>query len=408
MLDMRFDIKRIKALKELIIRLRDGESLSEVRVDYNEQFHDAGAQYILLMEQELIHNDDEITVEDVGNFLAIHDDLFDYKVYETFENHHPVTIFLSENRACQSLLNRTDELLQQYEKNQLEDVSELQQLFFQLGEFHKHYHKKEKLMFPIMERYGYYMPTRLMWREDDRIRAFYQGAKRHISELPNIVFSNVQTTYSTFRKAFTEMIFQEEKIILPILVEVFTEEDWATVANESDAFGYTLIEQEATWQPTSTLEKPAETNIINIDPKQDIRFGGGYLSIEEANLILNSLPLEITYVDKNSVFKYFNKITEASDMMLVRTPTSIGRNVANCHPPKSLRKVMTLIRDLKTKKRTQESMWFKKGNQYVHLTYKAIFNEDDEFLGILEYVQDIQPFFELPTEIKRGLTNLEE
>src|SRR5690625_4680779 len=141
---------------------------------------------------------------------------------------------------------------------------------------------------------------------------------------------------------------------------------------------------------------------------ENIAFGGGYLTTEEANLILNNLPLEITFVDKNSVFKYFNEITEASEMMLVRTSTSIGRNVANCHPPKSLRKVMTLIRDLKTKKRISESMWFKKKDQYIHLTYKAIFNEADEFLGILEYVQDIQPFFDLPSEIKTGLSQLDE
>ncbi len=104
------------------------------------------------------------------------------------------------------------------------------------------------------------------------------------------------------------------------------------------------------------------------------------------------------------MFKYFNEITEASEMMLVRTPISIGRNVANCHPPKSLMKVMTLIRDLKSGKRTSESMWFKKKDQYIHLTYKAIFNEEGEFLGVLEYVQDIQPFFELPSEVKLGLS----
>jgi len=101
---------------------------------------------------------------------------------------------------------------------------------------------------------------------------------------------------------------------------------------------------------------------------ENIAFGGGYLTTEEANLILNNLPLEITFVDKNSVFKYFNEITEASEMMLVRTPISIGRNAENCHPPKSLKKVMTLVRDLKTKKRSSESMWFKKRiNTFISL-----------------------------------------
>src|SRR5690625_2097059 len=90
-------------------------------------------------------------------------------------------------------------------------------------------------------------------------------------------------------------------------------------------------------------------------------------------------------------------------MMLIRTPLSIGRNVADCHPPKSLQKVMTLVRDLKTKKRTTETMWFKKGDAYVHITYKGLFNEEGEFIGILEYVQDIAPFLQLPTEEKTSI-----
>ncbi|MDW0117536.1 PAS domain-containing protein [Sporosarcina thermotolerans] len=122
---------------------------------------------------------------------------------------------------------------------------------------------------------------------------------------------------------------------------------------------------------------------------------------------MNSLPLEITFIDKQGLFKYFNEMTEASEMMLVRTPSSIGRHVANCHPPKSLRKVMTVIRDLKTGIRTSESMWFKKKDQYIHLTYKAIFNKEGEFLGVLEYVQDIQHFFELPSKVKTGLSEID-
>src|SRR5690625_7660548 len=93
-------------------------------------------------------------------------------------------------------------------------------------------------------------------------------------------------------------------------------------------------------------------------------------------------------------------------MMLVRTPISIGRNVANCHPPKSLKKVMTLVRDLKTKKRSSESMWFKKKDQYIHLTYKALFKDEEEFLGILEYVLDIQLFFDYLSDIYTGYNRI--
>lgn len=67
---------------------------------------------------------------------------------------------------------------------------------------------------------------------------------------------------------------------------------------------------------------------------------------------------------------------------------------------------MALMRDLKTGRRASESMWFKKKGQYIHITYKAIYDDEGEFLGVLEYVQDIQPFLELPSEIKTEAVNL--
>ena len=190
-------------------------------------------------------------------------------------------------------------------------------------------------------------------------------------------------------------------MLYPSCQLLFTKQDWTDIANESDAFGYAIIQPpQEKWDGVYENEQEQQVNVV--------RGGGGYLTTKEAELILNHLPLEITYVDKNDVFKYFNKIAEASEMILVRTPISIGRNVANCHPPKSLKKVMHIVRDLKSGKRQSEEMWFKMRGKYVHITYKGVFDEDGVFLGVLEYVQDIQPFFELPKEEKRALKRIDE
>nr|WP_255639773.1 PAS domain-containing protein [Aquibacillus saliphilus] len=174
---------------------------------------------------------------------------------------------------------------------------------------------------------------------------------------------------------------------------------------ESKAFGYAIdVPPEEDWIPECAFSpEDAEDKIDSADSKH-LRFGGGYLTIKEANHILNNLPLEITFIDENGIFKYFNELVESAEMMFIRTPTSIGRNVANCHPPKSLKKVMQVIRDLKSKKRSSETMWFKKKDQYIHITYKGLFTENGEYLGILEYVQDIQPFLDLPRDVKRELS----
>ncbi|HLS34878.1 MAG TPA: DUF438 domain-containing protein [Bacillota bacterium] len=421
MLEMQFDIKRINLLKKILLRLRNEEPES-VQVNIEHFFKDASVVDILLIEQELINGDYGITIEDVMKLSSIYPHLYsealnEADISETHHPSHPVQMFKEENTAFQFLLHQINLLFEAFEKNpqhvqETEMIEELQQLIVQLGEFHKHYHRKEKLFFPIMEEYGHYAPTRIMWRGDDRMRALYQAVKRQIDQ-QDINVEHIRKTYDTFEKGFKEMIFQEEAIILPVLLSIFHESDWLRIAKESAAFGYAIIEPDEEWISKSQKETFVEdenqaiNNTENVAPThENIAFGGGYLTTEEANLILNNLPLEITFVDKNSVFKYFNEITEASEMMLVRTPISIGRNVANCHPPKSLKKVMTLVRDLKTKKRSSESMWFKKKDQYIHLTYKALFNDEEEFLGILEYVQDIQPFFDLPSDIKTGLTRL--
>jgi len=410
MIETQFDIKKVNAFKDLLVRIRHGESPQSIQKDFEKYFKEVSEVNLLLIIQELLNGDYGVTIEDIKKFYSIYTHLNDEAIFDSFDQSHPVQIFRTENRSFQSLLEKIDLLLEVYETQENDaknTINDLRKYIHQLGEFQKHYRRKEHLFFSILERFNHHVPTRIMWRQDDRNYALYKGVKRQIDQLPQVDLNHVLKTYSAFKKEFYDMIFQEEEIILPILVSLFSDDDWSAIAEESDAFGYALIEieeqlpQRDGWRESSSME-------VEEYSTRNFPFDSGYLTLEEANLILNNLPLEITFVDKNSIFKYFNNITKASDMMFIRTPVSLGRNVANCHPPKSLKKVMTIVRDLKTKKRTSESMWFKKGDQYIHTTFKAIFNEKDEFLGILEYVQDIQPFFELPSEVKTGLTKLDE
>lgn len=408
MLNVQYDLGRKDVLKDILLRLRGDEEKGAIRADVTRFIGDVGLVGSLLIMHTLMEGDmeGEITVEDVERLSILVPEMTAIHIADSA---HPVHVFMRENAMFLSALEEMTTLFKSMEQEaSTEVVDELQQLIRELGTFHQHYHRKEKLLFPIIERHGHYQFTRMMWKGDDRVRALYQGIKRRIDQYPNTNLGFVQKRFQTFKKAFERMVFLEETILFPIVADIFTEEDWRAVAVESEAYGYAMIEVDEVWRPDGISLEGDKAEVNEIQTNENFRFGGGYLTVEEANLIFNHLPLEITFVDKNSVFKYFNEVTNASDMMLVRTPISIGRNVANCHPPKSLLKVMTLIRDLISKKRRSESMWFKKKDQYIHLTYKALFNEDGEYMGILEYVQDIQPFFELPEEIKMGLSPIEK
>lgn len=403
MFHLQFDIRSINQLKNLLLQIQQGESEQSLKSEFEQLFDLVGPEELLLILIELLNGDYGVSVDDVKNVSSLQPYLYGENIKLPPE--HPVQIFRGENDAFRYVLNQIDIILEILEKREHQArVEELKDLTLRIGAFHNHLNRKEKLLFPILERYGNYSPTtRIVWMKDDRIRAFYKALKSQVISLPDASYELIRKTFDKFAYEFKDMIFQEEALILPLLQMKFREEDWNAVANESDAFGYALIEApKEKWNATSAHE-------IDKEGKADylVYGGGGYLTTEEAQYVLNNLPLEITFVDKTAIFRYFNETTkDASEMMLVRTPSSIGRNVANCHPPKSLRKVMTVIRDLKMGRRTSESMWFKKKDQYIHITYKAVYNDEGEFLGILEYVQDIQPFFELPSEVKMGLTRI--
>ena len=143
------------------------------------------------------------------------------------------------------------------------------------------------------------------------------------------------------------------------------------------------------------------------NPEADLPFGGGYLSLKEANLILNHLPFELTFIDKNDLFKYFNTSIAIENKLFPRVPSAIGRHVKMCHPPRSLDMVMTLIDDLKHMRRTSESMWFHRSDgRFAYVTYIGVFDDQDQYMGVLEYVHDIAPLLDLGPD-KRGLAPLE-
>ena len=41
--------------------------------------------------------------------------------------------------------------------------------------------------------------------------------------------------------------------------------------------------------------------------------------------------------------------------------------------------------------------------KFVHVTYAAVRDEAGDFQGVLEYVQDIQPYREIDTDFYRGM-----
>lgn len=109
--------------------------------------------------------------------------------------------------------------------------------------------------------------------------------------------------------------------------------------------------------------------------------------------ILNILPLEISFIDKNDEVKYFNK---NGARMFPRPRSVIGKNVQKCHPLKSLQKVVQIIDAFKSGEKDSAEFWIDFKGMKVYIRYFPIRNDKGEYLGTLEVSQNIT-----------GLKNLE-
>ncbi len=449
--------ERIEVLKSILLDLHNGASAESVQELFNEHFAGVSAIEISLMEHELMNSDTGVTFEDVMSLCNVHANLFkgaiqNVEVADTDHPGHPVQIFKQENLALRAALMRVRRLLSTYESTEDEDLlpeirKGLQRQLGLVGQFDIHYQRKEELMFPIMESYGHDSPPKVMWGVDDQIRDLFQEAKIAAEQLPDTSIQEVKDKFETFAAEFEAMIFKEESILLMILLESFHQDDWLKIAEESDAYGYAIIKPTEKWIPArysfseeeagdaadEGSEAPASTEqtsdgrfqqvidtpdgqvTISFKPKEKKEqtfnrdsqqpFGHGYLSVAEANLILDHLPMEITFVNKDDIFQYYNDSVPADEMIFKRTPSQIGRNVELCHPPKFLDKVRRIFKALREGERDKFEMWFKSESRgkFVHVTYAAVRDEAGEFQGVLEYVQDIQPFRDIDSDFYRDL-----
>ncbi len=507
--------QRIQVLKDILLRLHHGASPDSVEADFQAHFSDVSPIEVSLMEHELMNGDHGVGFEDVMKLCTVHAKVMaagvqGKEVPDSQQEGHPVWIFKQENLALQAGLHRIQRLLDALEsaESQGQDLDPgllrgLTRQYQLLDQFQRHYRRKEELFFPIMESYGHDAPPKVMWGVDDQIRDLFGLAKDALKGLVDQAgdasVAQVLTTYQAFVQEFKDMIFKEEAILIPLLLSLFSEDDWLAIAKDSPEFGYAIIQPDKEWVPSrvkfgeqgesgqpagagpgaeaeaagqtgqsahmqalpgndaaagagqasnqatgpeadlaansaaDSAAKPvansaadsvsdsasnlasgsasssaaAPTTSPAPKPEADLPFGGGYLSLKEANLILNHLPFEITFIDKNDLFKYFNTSMAIENKLFPRVPSAIGRHVKMCHPPRSLDMVMTLIDDLKHKRRTSESMWFHRSDgRFAYVTYIGVFDDQDQYMGVLEYVHDIAPLLDLGPD-KRGLAPLE-
>lgn len=381
--------ERQDKLKDLILRLHEGEDEKIIKEEFAKHFQTVSPLEISVMERKLM-KEEGLAAEEIMRLCNVHVAIMkDYvadpdSIPDDFSKPgHPVHVLREENLAIEAALMRIRNLLEVYlEEPEAEIKRGLDLQLDILWEIDKHYARKEHSFFPIMESYGNTALPQVMWGVDDEIRDLYKDLRK-VLEADEL--DKIMPIYSEMEYEMQEMIVKEENILIPMVTETFTEDDWITIADEMDEIGYCIVSPLEKWEP-----KREDLENLLEEPDLDGRLplGTGSLSLKELDLILDLIPLELTFVGKDDIVKYYDN--GEGEKLLARTPTAIGRDVMNCHPPRVHETVSQLIKDLKAGKKDKQVAWYqRKDGIFVHITYAAVRDEEGEFLGILEYVQDI-------------------
>ncbi len=387
-------MSKTKELGKIISRLHDGEDPEVVKKAFTDQFESVTSAEIIQMEQQLV--DDGMAISEIQKLCDIHADVFNMsieQIHQKLPEHekegHPIRVLKEENRALEAHMEKMLEVIEKYASSKSEiDHFALLTMTQELFDIDKHYARKEKSIFPLMEKYGFEAPPQVMWGVGDEIRAdlkaFHQAAQDKNTE-------NLAEIFIALQKRIDDMILKEEKIMLPMISELVSEEEWLEVAYDSEEIGYCLVFPKKKWVPASTdFYKQVKQDLAI--KEESIRFDTGVLNVEQLKGILDALPLDMTFIDKDDKFRYFN---QAEGRVFVRSRSALGRLVHHCHPPRSVDMVEQIISDFKSGEKDTENFWIEMKGMLVYISYKAIRDEFGNYIGTLETSLDVQPYRDL-------------
>lgn len=254
--------------------------------------------------------------------------------------------------------------------------------------FEKYYIIKENILFPMLENHWKnFRCLSVMWSFHDDIR---NNLKKLISLLSAQNFE-IKTFNKLIGDVFLNMYaikFREERILFPYMMETIAEDRINDLFEESLEIGFPY------YTPKNILSKKSE---MTKDSSDTIDLKTGNLSIEQIILLFNHLPVDITFVDEHNKVKFFST---PKKRIFPRTNAIIGRDVHNCHPPKSVHIVEQIVEEFRNGTKDKASFWIKMKNEMILIQYFAIRDESNTYKGVVEVSQEISEIQSLEGENK--------
>lgn len=403
-------------IKSYLQRLNNGESLESVQADFVRECKDVDPAEIMQAEQELLR--EGTSIGELQRLCDVHSALFHGATTEEkianaekavahsldarklhAENMkdkrlsaaaaliqisgHPLQTFTLENAALEKLIDRAEQVL---ENGGIED-----ELLNELRQIAIHYAKKGDLLYPHLNvQYGISGPSAVMWTVDDEIRDELNALAKQKEQ------KNTDAWKQRLKSVLTrmeEMIYKESNILFPNCALNFSEEEWYHIYRDAKDYAECFGIRGDIWEAaevhladTVSAASAMSAEHAFAGGETRIHLPGGSLTLSQLTAMLNTIPLEISFVDIDNVNRYFNE----GPKVFKRPGMALGREVFTCHPPKIEQKVRRIIEEFRAGTLDQMPVWMDKGGRTFLVTYYAVRDKQEQYLGTLELVQDME------------------
>jgi len=383
--------ERQAALKGIIKDLHAGGDMAVLKQRFRDLIQGVEAPEIAKMEQELMN--EGLPAEEIKRLCDVHVEIFKEALEEQDRPDpplgHPIHTYMKENRASEKIMSDTSILMGLLGQPPTpaafdEHRQALGELIEQLSEINIHYTRKENQLFPMLEAHHFTGPSQVMWSIHDDIRAHLKQAREAFAgNDPDQTVTALKEAIGAIR----DMIYKEEHILFPTSLDMLTDSEWIKVKEGEADIGFAWVTPDKGWpdEILKDVEAPAPEAVLE-DVAGALGLETGRMTLEQINLVLTHLPVDLTFVDENDRVAYYS---EGPERIFPRSPAIIGREVRNCHPPKSVHMVNKILDAFKSGSRDTAEFWIELGGKFVYIRYFAVRDAGGHYRGCLEVSQDL-------------------
>jgi uncharacterized protein len=292
---------------------------------------------------------------------------------------HPISIYYQEKEIINRLLEEISEV------DAKAELQKYTNIFNQLQTIEKRFARKENQLFPFLEKKGWNGPSLGMWGFHDNLREQFRLLRKNMDTKE---FDKIKTNTPFLVEGILRLMKTEDKVLFPNALDLLTEKDWIEMRKGEEEMGWMLPETPAPFPNVEYIHPSEDFTIreMTFSTENTSHYDEGYMTVEQVNLLLKTMPLDLTFVDENDKVIFYNR---GEERVFPRSAGIIGREVKFCHPPKSVGTVLKIIEGFKNGTQNESSFWINFKDRLIYIRYFAVRDADKNYKGVIELSQDI-------------------